>query len=57
MTLLLRDLAGGRREALDELVPLVYRELRRIAAWRVAGEPAALSLQRSPLSSHPGASS
>lgn len=45
VTLLLRDLAGGRREALDELVPLVYRELRRIAAWRVAGERAALSLQ------------
>jgi RNA polymerase sigma factor (TIGR02999 family) len=45
VTLLLQELAGGRREALDELVPLVYEELRRMAKWRVSRERAQVSLQ------------
>lgn len=43
--MLLRELAAGRREALDELMPIVYDELRRLARWRVAGEPEPRSLQ------------
>jgi RNA polymerase sigma factor (TIGR02999 family) len=38
VTLLLRDWQGGDREALDELVPRVYRELHRIAAGYLHGE-------------------
>ena len=32
ITRLLRSWSGGRQSALDELLPLVYRELRRLAA-------------------------
>jgi RNA polymerase sigma factor (TIGR02999 family) len=32
ITRLLQSWSGGRQSALDELVPLVYRELRRVAA-------------------------
>jgi RNA polymerase sigma factor (TIGR02999 family) len=38
VTLLLRDLGAGRRSALNELVPLVYAELRRMAGRHLARE-------------------
>lgn len=37
VTRLLDDVREGDREAFDRLFPLVYRELRRIAAGRLAG--------------------
>lgn len=40
VTQLLRDLSSGRREAIDELVPLVYGELRQIAEGRLRAERA-----------------
>ena len=44
VTQLLVELRDGRRDALDELLPLVYRELRWIAGQRLARrEPATLS--------------
>jgi RNA polymerase sigma factor (TIGR02999 family) len=45
VTELLLAWSDGRREALDELVPLVYAELRRLAAAYVRREPAGHSLQ------------
>jgi RNA polymerase sigma factor (TIGR02999 family) len=38
VTLLLRQLGDGRREALNELVPLVYGELRRMARRQLSRE-------------------
>jgi RNA polymerase sigma factor (TIGR02999 family) len=38
VTLLLRQLGDGRREALHELMPLVYDELRRMARRQLARE-------------------
>jgi RNA polymerase sigma factor (TIGR02999 family) len=38
VTLLLRDVAGGDQSALDRLLPLVYRELRRIADGQLRRE-------------------
>ena len=38
-TQLLADLRAGRRAAADELFPLVYQELRRLAAYLLHGEP------------------
>lgn len=38
VTRLLADLSAGRREALDRLLPVVYRELRAIAHNRLRGE-------------------
>lgn len=38
VTVLLNELSRGNREALDELVPLVYGELRAIAQKQLAGE-------------------
>jgi RNA polymerase sigma factor (TIGR02999 family) len=38
ITLLLRAWAGGDRDALDRLVPLVYDELHRIASLQLRGE-------------------
>jgi len=38
VTLLLRELAGGERRALDQLMPLVYAELRRIAEAQLKKE-------------------
>jgi RNA polymerase sigma factor (TIGR02999 family) len=32
---LLKELSGGRREALDELIPIVYEDLRRIAERQI----------------------
>ncbi|HZS04612.1 MAG TPA: sigma-70 family RNA polymerase sigma factor [Blastocatellia bacterium] len=38
ITLLLKEHQAGNREALDQLLPLVYGELRRLAAARLRGE-------------------
>lgn len=38
ITALLRELSGGRTEALERLVPIVYDELRRIAHGQLRGE-------------------
>lgn len=40
----LEDLRSGRREALDRLVPVVYRELRAIARRHLAGHAAGNTL-------------
>jgi len=45
VTALLLAAGGGRREALDELVPLLYDDLRRLAAAHMRREPAGHSLQ------------
>lgn len=39
-TLILNSLARGGSHAAEELIALVYRELRRLAAARLTGEPA-----------------
>jgi len=39
ITELLADLRGGRREALDQILPLVYHELRRTARRELAVRP------------------
>jgi RNA polymerase sigma-70 factor, ECF subfamily len=45
VTELLIAASDGRREALDELVPLLYDDLRRLAAAHMRREPAGHSLQ------------
>lgn len=45
VTVLLRNLSNGDRAALDELIPLVYRELRRIADGYLRVERRAHTLQ------------
>jgi len=38
VTRLLREVGGGNREAFDELVPLVYEQLRRLAHQRLRAQ-------------------
>lgn len=45
VTRLLLDLKNGSADALDQLVPLVYDELRRLAAHYLRDEQAAATLQ------------
>lgn len=45
VTILLNELAGGDRGALDRLVPLVYAELRRIAQAQLRSERPRHTLQ------------
>ena len=45
VTLLLRDLRNGDKQALDRLIPLVYGELRRIAGGYLRGERQEHTLQ------------
>jgi|SRR5262245_41229726 len=45
MTRLIDAAAGGDRQASAELLPLVYAELRKLAAARLASEPAGHTLQ------------
>lgn len=45
VTRLLREWSAGRREALDELFPLLYAELRRLAAAHLRRERGSRSLQ------------
>ena len=49
VTLLLRDWRSGNAEALEELTPLVYDELRRIAANRLRNERSGHTLQATAL--------
>ncbi len=49
VTRLLREAQAGDRAALDELLPLVYRELRQIAARHLAQERAGHTLQATAL--------
>jgi len=45
VTQILADLAHGDAHAAEQLLPLVYDELRRLAAARLAAEPAGNTLQ------------
>lgn len=45
VTQLLNDCKGGKREALDRLIPLVYQELRRLACHYLRDERSAATLQ------------
>src|SRR4051794_25091493 len=45
VTLLLQRVGGGDQEAAEELLSLVYKELRRIAAQKMAGESSGHTLQ------------
>src|SRR5262245_15737689 len=45
VTRLLEEWSEGRRGALDQVMPLVYRELKRIAAGYLAGERPGITLQ------------
>jgi len=45
ITIYLREYQNGDREALDKLFPLVYGELRRLAASRLKGERSDHTLQ------------
>jgi RNA polymerase sigma-70 factor (ECF subfamily) len=45
VTSLLKELAGGEKQALDRLIPLVYAELRRIAHAQLRTERADHTLQ------------
>jgi RNA polymerase sigma factor (TIGR02999 family) len=49
VTRLLGEWSAGRREALDELFPLLYRELRRLAASHLRRERGPRSVQTSDL--------
>ena len=45
VTRLLKEWAGGQRDALDELVPAVQAELRKLAGGRMRGERPGHTLQ------------
>ena len=45
MTELLEEIGGGRPQAADELLPLVYEELRALARARMAREASGQTLQ------------
>jgi RNA polymerase sigma factor (TIGR02999 family) len=45
VTQILADLTNGAPQAADELLPLVYDELRRLAAQKLAGEDPGQTLQ------------
>ena len=45
VTIYLREYRDGNRDALDKLFPLVYNELRRLAASRLRGERSDHTLQ------------
>jgi len=49
VTQLLKNWAKGHREALDELVPLVYSELRRLSRYYLSREPQNRTLQTTDL--------
>lgn len=49
ITLVLSTLERGESHAAAELLPLVYDELRRLAAWRLAGERPGHTLQATAL--------
>jgi RNA polymerase sigma factor (TIGR02999 family) len=45
LTLILKDIEQGDAQAADRLLPLVYRELRKLAAAKMAREAAGQTLQ------------
>jgi RNA polymerase sigma factor (TIGR02999 family) len=45
ITALLKEFCGGRKQAADELMPLVYQELKRLARLHMGGEKGAHTLQ------------
>ena len=45
VTRLLNAIDGGDRKAANELLPIVYNELRGLAAWRMAQERPGQTLQ------------
>ena len=45
VTLILQAIEHGEKHSSEELIPLVYDELRRLAAVRLAAEPAGQTLQ------------
>jgi RNA polymerase sigma factor (TIGR02999 family) len=49
LTFLLNRAAGGDRAAADEILPMVYEELRRLARDKLQREPASLTLQATAL--------
>ncbi len=49
VTQLLHQVAGGNRAAVDELTPLVYQELKRIAGGQLKGERPGHTLQATAL--------
>jgi len=49
ITLMLQAVARGARQASSDLLPLVYEELRQLAAARMAREAAGQTLQPSAL--------
>lgn len=49
ITLLLLDWRNGNKEALDELMPIVYEELRRLAKYYMRGQRAGNTLQTTAL--------
>jgi RNA polymerase sigma factor (TIGR02999 family) len=49
VTHLLRSIERGDRQAATDLLPLVYEELRRLAARKVAAEPSGQTLQATAL--------
>jgi RNA polymerase sigma factor (TIGR02999 family) len=49
MTLILQAVQQGDPKAAEELLPLVYDELRRLAAWRLANEVPGQTLQATAL--------
>ncbi len=49
VTRLLDDLAQGKAQAAAQLLPLVYDELRRLAAAQLAGERAGQTLEATAL--------
>ena len=49
MTRILNAAGEGDRQAAEDLIPLVYGELRKLAAWRLGQEAAAHTLQATAL--------
>jgi RNA polymerase sigma factor (TIGR02999 family) len=45
VTMLLRDVKNGNGDAIEQLIPIVYDELRRLAAHYLRDERAAITLQ------------
>jgi RNA polymerase sigma factor (TIGR02999 family) len=49
VTRILQAASAGDRQAAEQLVPLVYDELRRLAGWRLGNEPVQNTLQATAL--------
>jgi RNA polymerase sigma factor (TIGR02999 family) len=49
VTRILNAIEQGDAQAVDELLPAVYQELRRLAAWKLSQEPAGQTLEATAL--------